>query len=52
MTDEKKKEIIAVGKKLDLKGFHCKITYNFFNGKMVNVNILQSIKADNLIKGA
>ena len=33
-----------------LPGFYGKLTFNFYNGRYVNLNIEQSIKKDNLNK--
>ncbi len=54
ITTEVKKALKGLGKELSLAvpGFYGKITYNFYNGKFVNLNIEQSIKNDNLKKGA
>ena len=55
MIDTKTKEVLnSEGNKLSkmFPKFFGKIAFNFFNGKYVNVNIEQSVKNDNLKKGA
>jgi len=49
-----KKSLEDIGTKLSavLSEFYGKVTFNFYNGHCVNMNIEQSIKTDNLKKGA
>lgn len=55
MIDEKTKTALnEAGLELEkiLPEFYGKVAFNFYNGKYVNLNIEQSIKNDNLKKGA
>lgn len=55
MIDEKTKiSLNEIGEKLSkiLPKFYGKITFNIYNGKYVNSNVEQSIKPDDLKKGA
>ncbi len=55
MIDKKIKEALNdIGQKLSLilPNFYGKVTFNYYNGKYVNSNVEQSIKPDNLNKGA
>lgn len=54
IPEEIKKRLNDAGEVMSnfLSGFYGKITFNYFNGKYVNSNVEQSIKTDNLKKGA
>ncbi len=54
IPEEIKKRLNKFGVALSefLPCFYGKITFNYFNGKYVNSNVEQSIKSDNLKKGA
>ena len=55
MIDKKTKTALNdIGQKLSLHlpDFYGKVTFNIYNGKYVNSNVEQSIKPDNLNKGA
>ena len=55
MIDKATKTVLnEIGKKLSLflPEFYGKISFNFYNGNYVNSNVEQSIKPDNLNKGA
>ena len=55
MIDKQTKEgLNVIGERLGglLPDFYGKVTFNYYNGKYVNLNIEQSIKSDNLKKGA
>lgn len=55
MIDEKIRILLnEIGERLSkiLPKFYGKITFNIYNGKYVNSNVEQSIKPDNLKKGA
>jgi len=45
-------QIQKIARELTLPDFYGKITFNFFNGRCVNVNVEQTFKMDNLNKGA
>ncbi len=49
-----KKDLNEIGERLSLflPGFFGKISFNFFDGKYVCSNVEQSVKPDNLKKGA
>ena len=53
IAEQVKTDLNRVGVELGkiLPNFYGKITFNFFNGKYVNLNIEQSIKKDNLNEG-
>ncbi|HDY89138.1 MAG TPA: hypothetical protein ENH82_13615 [bacterium] len=54
MIDTKTKDALNdFGERLSkiLLDFYGKVTFNFYNGRYVNLNIEQSIKNDNLKKG-
>ncbi len=54
ITEQTKQKLNDIGAELalTLPNFYGKITFNVFNGKYVNSNVEQSIKPDNLNKGA
>ncbi len=55
MIDDKTKgKVNAIGERLALilPGFYGKVSFNITGGKYVNSNVEQSIKPDNLKKGA
>ena len=54
VSKETKTALNAIGEKLSevLPEFYGKVSFNFYNGHYTNMNIEQSIKPDNLKKGA